>query len=128
LDDSGLRLDDLAEGPQCDPVAVRQAAPLPPDDQLGVGVDDPRQLVDEPALADPGDAHDGHELWHPLVPDAFEGVAEHVELALASDQTRSRPVRASRSTSPRKCSCAETSSHTGMVSACPFAATAGAPL
>ena len=52
LEDAGLRLDDLAERPERDPVAVGEAAALAPGDELGVGVDDPVELVDEPALPD----------------------------------------------------------------------------
>ena len=40
LEDAGLRLDDLAERPQRDAVAVGEAAALAPRDELGVGVDD----------------------------------------------------------------------------------------
>ena len=42
LEDAGLRLDDLAERPQRDPVAVGEAAPLAPGDELGIRVDDAR--------------------------------------------------------------------------------------
>ena len=47
LEDARLRLDDLAERPQRDSVAVGQAAALAPGDELGVGVDEPLELVDE---------------------------------------------------------------------------------
>ena len=40
LEDARLRLDDLAERPERDPVAVGEAAALAPGDELGVGLDD----------------------------------------------------------------------------------------
>ena len=39
LEHAGMGLHDLAEGPEADPVAVGQAAALPPGNQLGPGVD-----------------------------------------------------------------------------------------
>jgi hypothetical protein len=54
LVDAGLRLDDLAERPEGDAVAVREAPSLPPRDELRIAFDDPRELVDEAALPIPG--------------------------------------------------------------------------
>ena len=93
LEDAGLRLDDLAERPQRDPVAVGEAASLAPGDELGVGVDDALELVDEAALADSGDADEREELRRALVPRALEGVADDAELALATDELGARLVR-----------------------------------
>ena len=81
-----LRLDHLCERPEGDAVSVREAAPLTPGDQLGVGVDDPRQLVHEAALAHPRHGDEGDELRDPLVAGAFERVAEHRELTVAADE------------------------------------------
>ena len=81
-----LCLDDLAERPERDPVAVGEAASLTPRDQLWVGVDDAREFVHEAALADPRHADDRHELWDPLVPRSLERVVEDAEFALAADQ------------------------------------------
>ena len=66
LEDAGLRLHHLAERPERDALAVRKRAALAPGDELGVLVDRPEELVDEPALADPGDADERHELWRAL--------------------------------------------------------------
>ena len=93
LEDAGLRLDDLAERPQRDPVAVREAAALAPGDELGIGVDDPLQLVDEPALADARDADEREELRRALVAGPLERVADDAELAFAPDELGARLVR-----------------------------------
>ena len=58
LEDAGLGLDDLAQGPEGDPVAIGQAAALAPGDQLRPVVQEGRQLSDQAALADAGGA--GH--------------------------------------------------------------------
>ena len=93
LEDARLRLDDLAECPQRDSVAVREAAALTPRDELGIGVDDPVELVDEAALADPGDADEREELRRSLVSRPLEGVSHDAELALAPDELGARLVR-----------------------------------
>src|SRR5205814_1658638 len=46
-----LGLHDLAERPEADAFAVGKRAPLPPRDELPVGVDGRVELADEPALA-----------------------------------------------------------------------------
>ena len=93
LEDACLRLDDLAERPQRDPVAVGEAASLAPGDELGVGVDDALELVDEAALADARDADEREELWRALVSRPLEGVSDDAELALATDELGARLVR-----------------------------------
>ena len=60
--DAGLRLDDLAQRPQGDSIAIRQAPALPPRNELVVGVDHLTQLVDEAAFADARHADECHEL------------------------------------------------------------------
>ena len=92
LEDAGLRLDDLAERPERDPVAVGEAAALAPGDELGIGLDDALELVDEPALADAGDADQREELRRALVPRPLEGVPDDAELALAADELGARLV------------------------------------
>src|SRR5207247_1065263 len=54
LQDAGVRLDDLAEGPERDALAVRQAPALAPEDEVGLVVDEPLELPREPRLADAG--------------------------------------------------------------------------
>ena len=94
LVDSGLRLDDLAERPERDSVAVREAATLAPGDQLGVGLDDPRELEDEATLADPRHADERDELRCPLVArHGVERVPHDAELALAADELPACLVR-----------------------------------
>jgi hypothetical protein len=88
LGDAGLGLDHLAERPERDPVAVGEAAPVPPADQLRVLLDAPEELEDEAALADPGHADDRHELRRALLPGAREGPGEQVDLALPADEPR----------------------------------------
>ena len=89
-----MRLDDLAERPQRDAVAVREAAPLAPRDELGVRVDDAEQLVDEAALADAGNADERHELRRPRVSRALEDASRRTaELVLAADELGARLVR-----------------------------------
>ena len=93
LEDARLRLDDLAERPERDPVTVGKAASLAPGDELRVGLDDAMQLVDETALADSGDADEGEELRRALVPRSLERVSDDAELALATDELGARLVR-----------------------------------
>ena len=89
---AGLRLDDLAERPERDPVAVRETASLAPGDELRVGIDDALELVDEAALADSRDADEREELRRALVARALEGVPDDAELALAADELRAGVV------------------------------------
>ena len=93
LEDAGLRLDDLAERPERDPVAVREAASLAPGDELRVGLDDAVELVDEAALADARDADEREELRRALVARPLERVPDDAELALAADELGARLVR-----------------------------------
>ncbi len=92
FEDAGLRLDDLAQRPERDTVAIGETAPLSPGDELGVGLDDPRELVDETALPDPGNADESEELCRPLVSRPTEHLAHHGELAFPADEVRSRLV------------------------------------
>ena len=93
LENARLRLDDLAERPERDPVTVGEAASLAPGDELRVGIDDALELVDEPALADSGDADQRQKLRRALVTRAFECVPNDAELALAPDELRAGLVR-----------------------------------
>ena len=91
LEDASLRLDDLAERPQRDPVPVREAAALPPRDEFGIRLDGAVEFVHEPALSDPWHAHEREELWGALVTCTLEGVTDDAELALATHRVRSAP-------------------------------------
>ena len=62
LEDAGVSLHDLAERPEGDALAVRQAAALAPGDQLGARVDVAQELGDQARLADAGLADDEGDL------------------------------------------------------------------
>jgi hypothetical protein len=88
LEDPRLRLDDLRDRPKSDSVAVREAPPLPPGDQVRVVVGDAGELVHEPALSHPWYADEGDELRDPLVAGAIERVDQDGELPLAPHELR----------------------------------------
>ena len=120
LEDAGLRLDDLGERPEGDAVAVCKQRPCR---QMMSSVSASAicgELVDQAALADARDADERHELRCALVARAVEGVSEHGQLAIATDELRPRIVRdvcaEARSGRP-------SASHTGDGSALPFAST-----
>ena len=121
FEDACLRLDDLSESPERHAVAVGKTAALAPRDQLGFGIDDARQLVEQPALADAGYSHQRHELEEALVADAVERSSERRQ------SSRSRPTRSRGDlveTSAPKRARASSASHTATGSAFPFASTA----
>src|SRR5439155_576432 len=81
-------LDDLAQRPEGDPLAIGKRTTLPPGDQPIPGVDPLEQLPDEPALADPWDADERHQLGFALADRTLEGSGQEIELALPSHQWR----------------------------------------
>ncbi len=98
VEDPDLCLDHLPERPERDAVAVREAASLPPRDQLRMALDRLVELEHEAALADAGDADERHELGGALRQHAAECVLEQVDLAprarrAAAPWTRSTPTR-----------------------------------
>ena len=66
LEDAGLRLDDLGERPERNPIAVRERASLPPRDEVSGRVDSAKELEDNSALADSGHADECDELRRAL--------------------------------------------------------------
>ncbi len=88
LEDPRVRLHDLAERPERDSVAVREAPSLPPMDHLRPVVDVPEQLGAQPALSDPGLADERHELDARVTRAAVEEPLEQCLLHLASDEGR----------------------------------------
>ena len=92
LKDAGLGLDDLPQGPERDAVPVGQAATLTPRHELGAVVDEAPELVDQPALADPGLTEQGDQP-HRTFPHGV-GVAplEQVQLAVTADERGGRPL------------------------------------
>jgi hypothetical protein len=92
LEHTGLCLDDLAQRPEGDAIAVGQAVALAPDHQLGLLVDEPQQFPDEPALADPRLTDDGHQLHRTRPPRLLVEPAEQVEFLVATHQRGRRPL------------------------------------
>ena len=88
LQDPALRLDDLAERPERDPVSVGEAATLAPAHESRPVLDLPQQLGAQPALADPGLADDRHELAGRLPRGTRERPAEDLPFELAPDHRR----------------------------------------
>src|SRR5205823_6125165 len=72
LEDPCLRFHHLAERPERGALAVRERAPVPPEDDLVERVDVCEELCDEPALADAGDADERHLLRRSLLLGALE--------------------------------------------------------
>ena len=62
LEDPALRLDDLPQRPERDPLAVGKTAPLPPAHEARPVVDVGEQLRAEAALAHPRLTYDHHQL------------------------------------------------------------------
>src|SRR5262249_20977969 len=109
LEDSRLRLDDLAERSVRENVAVRRRARLaPPDEQLfaGMRVDPAGELQDEPALADARFPDERQELGCPLGLDALERCAHDLE--------HIGPVDERRPTFPRELDAATSSGRKGL--------------
>src|SRR5581483_8991624 len=87
-EDPGVGLDDLAERPEADTLAVGQRAALPPGDQVRVGLRDLEQLRDEAALADAGHADERDQLGRLLRARPVERVGEEAALPFAPDERR----------------------------------------
>ena len=92
LENACLSLDDLAERPVRDTVAVGKAPPVAPVDELFVVRHRSAQLGDEAALADPRHADEGDELRLLLDTHAGERTEEQRALVVAPDERRSRLV------------------------------------
>ena len=97
LEDAGLGLDDLGQGPVGHPAAGGGAAlvpgrgaALPPGDQVAVGVEGPPELGHQPGLADAGRAEQGDEPGAALGLGPLERLQQDAQLAVAADQ-RHRP-------------------------------------
>jgi hypothetical protein len=92
LEDAGLGLEDLPEGPEADALPVGQAVALAPGDQLGLGVDERPELADQPALADPGLAADGDQPHRALVPGRGVAALELAQLGLPAQERGGRAL------------------------------------
>ena len=90
LVDAHLRLDDLTERPERDAVPVREAAAVPPSDDLLVLLDFAAELGHEAALADPRHADERHELRRAVDAHSRERAEEQRALVVAADERRGR--------------------------------------
>ena len=88
VQDPCLGLDHLRQRPEADPLPVRKRAALPPADQLRLRLGDPRQLIQQPGLADPRHPHQRDQLRGPLRTDPGQRVAQHAELPFPAHQDR----------------------------------------
>ena len=86
LEDPGVGLDDLAERPEGDAVAVREAAALAPVHELGAVVHPGPELREQARLADARLTGDRDELDLRLADHALEGVLQQAQLAAAADE------------------------------------------
>jgi hypothetical protein len=86
LEDPRLRLHDLPERPEGDALAVGEAAPVPPGDELRPIVEGASELSDEAALPNAGLANDRDELNRALALGTEERLMEEVALELAPDE------------------------------------------
>ena len=88
LQDPALRLDDLAQRPERDALAVREASTLAPADESWPIVHLHEELGAQSALADARLADDRHKLARRLLHGPRECPAEHLPLELAADHRR----------------------------------------
>ena len=83
-----MRLQDLPERPERDPLPVGQAAALPPGDELGPRVDVGEELGHDPALAEPRLADDRDELHRARGDRLVEDPLQEREVDLPADEGR----------------------------------------
>ncbi|HEX7311915.1 MAG TPA: hypothetical protein VF232_12120 [Gaiellaceae bacterium] len=96
LENADVFLEDLAERPIRDPVAVGEAAAGPPD-RLGLlGTQQLPELANEPRLADADVGHDRDHVRPALLDGAGIRCEEQVQLAGAADESLLQPSHASR--------------------------------
>ena len=88
LEQPGPPADDLAEGPEADPVAVGGGAAVVEPDLLDQAVEVLEELPGEPGLADPGRADHRHEAGPLLAARGVEQILEEAQLVLATDERR----------------------------------------
>ena len=88
FEDAALGLHDLPQGPERDPVAVRQAPTLPPPDQVSPGVNVTQELRTHAALPHTGLADQGRQLTRTLLVRALERTDQERLLQISADQRR----------------------------------------
>ena len=97
LQDPGLGLDHLTERPERDSLAVRETPATTPGDETGVVLERALELPDEPALADSGNAHQGHQLNGAVAASASERVQDQAQLLLSTHERSERRALVRRS-------------------------------
>jgi hypothetical protein len=85
LEDAGLGLHDLAQRPECDSIAVREAAALAPGQGGRVGLSVGEKLGDDPTLADAGLADDGDQLNGARCDALVKEALEQTQVDLSTD-------------------------------------------
>ncbi len=84
VDDAGSSSYHLGQRPVCDALAVRDAAPPMPIEQVRQTIQVLVELPAEPALANPGDPGNRHEMGPMLLGRGVEQVLDQPELAVAT--------------------------------------------
>ena len=88
FEDAGVRLQDLPERPEGDPLPVGETASLPPGRELGAGVDVGEELGHEAALAEARLPDHGHELDRARGDRLVEDALEQRQVDLPADEGR----------------------------------------
>ena len=88
FEDAALGLHDLPQGPENDPVAIRQAPTLPPPDQVSPGVNVTQELRTHPALPHTRLADQGHQLTRTLLIRPLERADQERLLQIPADERR----------------------------------------
>jgi hypothetical protein len=91
IEQPGVCLDDLAQRPEGDALAIWEAAALAPVHEVGKVVDEGEELRRQPALADAWLADDRDELDRPLPVCPAEEALEQLQLVVAPDEVAQRP-------------------------------------
>ena len=86
LEDPGLGFHDLGQRPEADALAVGQALPLEPAEQLRLLLEGSEELENEPALADPRHADERDELRLTLLAHSRDGGDEGRQVAVPADE------------------------------------------
>ena len=86
LEDPGPSADHLAERPERDALAVREAPSLVPPDVGDQPVDVFLQLPDQPRLPDPGDPLHGDQVDLPVLGGVVEQILDQAKLAIAAGE------------------------------------------
>ena len=86
LENPGLRFHHLAKRPERDALPIREAAAVRQEVSSRSRSIAAYSSSDEPALADPGNADERHQLGRALLTGPLESPGEQLELPLATDR------------------------------------------